>query len=296
MEHHSHQHGSHEGVDSAAMAELLDLDADVLHSYLFDVTAWVRRQAADMPCRRILDLGAGTGTGTIALAQRFGGADVIAVDKSEERLTRVRAKALDLGLADRVRTVRADLDVAWPAIEPVDVVWASNSLHEMADPDRVLKDAFATIHPGGLLAVAEMDSPPRFLPDDIGLGQPGLEARYRDALEQERANSQPHLGPDWSQHLDQSGFAILAKRTFTIDLTAPHPAATGRYARAYLRRIRPVLEGRMATDDLTTLDTLIDSDGPDGVLHRSDLIVRGTRTAWIARRGSPPRRPCAARP
>ncbi len=282
--HHNHHHGAHEGVGSAAMAQLLDLDADVLHSYLFDVTTWVRRQAADIPRRRILDLGAGTGTGTIALAHRFGGADVIAVDKSAELLTHVRAKALDLGLADRIRTVRADLDAEWPAIEPVDVVWASNSLHEMAHPDRVLKDVFATIHPGGLLAVAEMDSPPRFLPDDLGLGRPGLESRCRGAVENEQANSEPNLGSDWGPHLEQAGFAALAKRSFTIDLTSPHSASTGRYAQAYLRRIRPMLEGRMASDDLTTLDVLIESDGPDGVLHRSDLIVRGTRTAWIARR------------
>jgi ubiquinone/menaquinone biosynthesis C-methylase UbiE len=284
MEHHNHHHGPHEGVDSAAMARLLDLDADVLHSYLFDVTTWIRRQATDIPRRRILDLGAGTGTGTIALAQRFGEADVIAVDKAEELLTHVRAKALDLGFADRIRTVQADLDVAWPSIEPVDVVWASNSLHEMADPDRVLKDVFATLHPGGLLAVAEMDSPPRFLPDDIGLGRPGLESRCHDALEQGQANSEPRLGPDWGPHLEQSGFTILAKRIFTIDLTPPHSTSTGRYAQAYLCRIRPMLEGRMATDDLAALDTLIDSDGPDGVLHRNDLVVRGTRTAWIARR------------
>jgi ubiquinone/menaquinone biosynthesis C-methylase UbiE len=282
--HHNHRHdGPHEGADSAAMAELLDLDADVLHSYLFDVTTWIRRQATDT-LRRILDLGAGTGTGTIALAQRFGGADVIAVDRSEEMLTHVRAKALELGFADRVRTVQANLDVAWPTIEPVDVVWASNSLHEMADPDRVLKDVFATIHSGGLLAVAEMDSPPRFLPDDIGLGRPGLESRCHDALEQEQANSESHLGPDWGPHLEQTGFAILAKRTFTIDLTPPHPTSTGRYAQAYLRRIRPMLEGRMATEDLITLDKLLASDGPDSLLHRNDLIVRGTRTAWLARR------------
>jgi ubiquinone/menaquinone biosynthesis C-methylase UbiE len=283
MQHQDHhQHGPHEGAGSAAMAQLLDLDADVLHSYLLDVTTWVRQQAADIPRRRILDLGAGTGTGTIALAQRFGGADVIAVDSSAEMLARIQAKALDLGLADRIHAVQADLDVAWPAIEPVDVAWASNSLHEMTDPDRVLKNIFATIRPGGLLAVAEMDAPPRFLPDDIGLGRRGLESRCHDALKQQQASPKPQLGPDWGPHLEQGGFAILGKRTFTIDLAPPHPAATGRYARAYLRRIRPVLEGAMAADDLAALDTLIDSDGPDGVLHRNDLTVRGTRTAWIA--------------
>jgi hypothetical protein len=77
---------------------------------------------------------------------------------------------------------------------------------------------------------------------------------------------------------------MLAKRAFTIGLTPPHPASTGRYARAYLRRIRPVLEGRMATEDLTTLDRLLAGDGPGSLLHRNDLIVRGTRTAWLARR------------
>jgi ubiquinone/menaquinone biosynthesis C-methylase UbiE len=281
---HHHPHGPHEGAGSASIAELLDLDADVLRCYLFDVTTWIGQLAADIPPRRVLDLGAGTGTGTIALAQCFAGADVIAVDKAGEMLTRVRDKALEAGLADRVRTVQADLDVAWPAIKPVDVAWAANSLHEMADPDRVLKEVFDAIHPGGLLAVAEMDSPPRFLPDDIGLGRPGLESRCHDVLEQEQASPEPHPGPDWGRHLERSGFAILTRRTFTISLTPPHPASAGRYARAYLLRIRPVLGGRMAADDLAALDTLIDSDGPDGVLHRDDLVIRGTRTAWAARR------------
>ncbi len=51
----------------------------------------------------------------------------------------------------------------------------------MSDPDRVLADVFATIRPGGLLVVAEMESFPRFLPDDIGFGHPGLEARCHAA-------------------------------------------------------------------------------------------------------------------
>jgi SAM-dependent methyltransferase len=276
--HHGHQHGPSE------LAELLDLDAEVLHAYLADVIAWVGQQAAGLPRRRVLDLGAGTGTGTIALARRFGEAEVIAVDQSAELLARIRSRAEGLGLAGRIRTVQADLDQAWPAIVPVDVAWASNFLHELASPGRVLTDAFAAIRPGGLLAVAEMDAPPRFLPDDLGLGRPGLEARCHDALEPEQAGSPPRPGPDWGPRLEQAGFALLAQRTFTIDLRPPLPAGAGRYARAYLRRIRPMLEGRMDAGDRAALDTLIDGDGPGGLLHRRDLSVRGTRTAWIARR------------
>jgi SAM-dependent methyltransferase len=284
MENPHHQHHPATEPDWAAMAELLDLDADVLHSYLSEVTDWVRELAAVMPRRRILDLGSGTGTGALALVQRFDGADVIALDISAHLLDRCKAKARNLGVADRIRTVQADLDAAWPTIDTVDLVWASNSLHHMADPDRILTEVFATINPGGLLAVAEMDSFPRFLPDDVGLGRPGLEARCHAALAEGMAGEVPHLGSDWGSRLNKAGFTIEAERTFAIDLTAPLPAFTGRYAQASLRRIRSGLDGRMSTDDLATLDTLINSDGPDGVLERNDLTVRTTRTVWVARR------------
>jgi ubiquinone/menaquinone biosynthesis C-methylase UbiE len=283
--HHHHDghlhHGPPGGGHPAGLAELLDLDAEVLHAYLDEVTTWVERLAGDSP-RRILDLGAGTGTGTVALAQRFGQADVIAVDKSEEMRARVRDKAVAAGFADRVSAVQVDLDTAWPAVEPVDLAWAASSLHEMADPGQVLANVFGALRPGGLLAVAEMNAPPRFLPDDIGLGRPGLESRVLAIVQQVQANWNPH--PDWAPHLEQAGFAMLGQRTFTIDLPPPHPAAVGRYARTYLRRIRPVVESKLSAADLTALDTLLASDGPASLTRRTDLVVRGARTAWAARR------------
>jgi SAM-dependent methyltransferase len=287
MGNHHHHHDQHQPAgetDEAAMAELLDLDAEVLHSYLSEVTAWIHELAADLPSRRILDLGSGTGTGTFALLSRFAEADVIALDISEQLLHHLRDKARVLGVADRVHTVQADLDAAWPAIDPVDLVWASSSLHHMADPDRVLTEVFAALRPAGLLAVVEMDSFPRFLPDDLGLGRPGLEARCHAALAEGRAAELPHLGSDWGARLSQAGFTIEAERPFAIDLTPPLPASTGRYAQASLRRSRSSLDGRMSAGDLAALDTLLDSDGPDGVLQRDDLTVRTARTVWVARR------------
>ena len=218
------------------------------------------------------------------MRQRFELADVVALDKSAQLLDRLTGKARDLGVADRVRTIQADLDAAWPTIDAVDLVWASSALHHMADPDRVLTEGFAAIHPGGLLAVVEMDSFPRFLPDDLGLGQPGLEARCHAILADRRADELPHLGSDWGSRLSQAGFTIEAERPFDIDLTPPLPAATGRYAHASLRRIRSSLDDRIAAADLATLDTLLDSDGPDGLLQRDDLTVRTARTGWVARR------------
>jgi SAM-dependent methyltransferase len=266
------------------MAELVDLDAEVLHGYLSDVMAWVGELAAGQPRRRILDVGSGTGTGALTLARRFEAADVTAVDVSAEMLARLGDKARDLGVAGRVRTVEADLDGAWPDVGLVDLAWASASLHHMADPDRVLGDIFGALNPGGLLVVAEIEGFPRFLPDDVGFGRPGLEARGRAALAEERAEELPHLGADWGPRLRQAGFAIVGERHFGIDLKPPLPAAAGRYAQACLRRLRSRLDGRLDADDLAALDTLIDSDGPDGVLQRGDLTVRAERDVWVGRR------------
>ena len=279
--HHHDQHGPAGGSGEAALAELVDLDAEVLHSYLSGVIDWIHELAAAPPPRRILDLGSGTGTGALALARRFEGADVIAVDLSAPMLGRLRGKARELGVDGRVRAVQADLDAGWPATGPVDLVWAANSLHHMADPDRVLAQAFAALRPGGLLAVAEMDSFPRFLPADLGRG---LEERCHAVLAGGLAHEVPHLGADWGPRLRQAGFTSQARRAFAIDLRSPLPAAAGRYAQAALGRIRSSLDGRISDGDLAALDTLLDGDGPGSLLRRDDLSVRTTRTVWVARR------------
>ncbi len=277
-------HAPHEQAeDDTDLAAMLDLDAEVLRGYWTDVLAWVRRDAPSC-CRTILDLGAGTGTGTIPLAQRFADVEVVAVDSSAAMLERIRGKALDLGLGPRVRTLEADLDGAWPAVGPVDVTWASMSLHHLADPDRVLRDVFAATRPGGLMAVVEMAEPVRFLPDDVGLGRPGLEIRCLEALVSEHSHALPELGADWAPRLETAGFTIIGERTMVIDLVAPNPAAAARYAELWLGRLRSGLADRLAGDDLETIATLIDSDGPLSLRRRTDLRIRGTRSVTLARR------------
>jgi SAM-dependent methyltransferase len=282
---HGHGHGPHrhshgDEADSAALAEMLELDAEVFGPYLADVVDWVH-ELAPAPTRRVLDVGAGTGTGSLALARRFADADVLALDLSADLLARLHDKARDLGVADRVRTVQADLDAAWPAVDPVDVAWAANSLHHLADPDRALAAVLAALRPGGLLAVAELDSFPRFLPDEVG---DGLEARCHAMVAEEMAEELPHLGSDWGARLRAAGFTVEAERTFTIELTPPLPAATGRFARTWLGRLRSGLDGRLSAEDAAALDALVDGHGPGSVLRRDDLAVRTARTVWAARR------------
>jgi SAM-dependent methyltransferase len=285
-----HEPGGHSEADEAGLAEVLDLDAEVLHSYLAEVTGLLAELTAAAPPQRLLDLGSGTGTGTLALLRQFKGADVTAVDLSASMLRRVTDKVGAAGIAaDRVRTVRADLDEAWPEdLGPVDLVWASASLHHLADPDRALAELLAALESGGLLAVAEMDASPfpRFLSEEVeaALGRPGLEERLHAAVADQHASDVPYLGDDWGARLAAAGFAVEAERRFDIRLTAPLPAATGRYAQASLRRLRDHLQDRLSTEDLTALATLLDGDGPESILRRDDLTVVAVRTLWVARK------------
>ncbi|MBC6465869.1 class I SAM-dependent methyltransferase [Actinomadura alba] len=256
------------------LAEMLDLDADVLHEFHRDVITWV---GSVTPARsRIIDLGAGTGTGALALARQLPDAEVVAVDVSESMLEHLRHKASALGVADRIHTVQADLDQLWPPLSPADLVWASASLHHMADPGRALTQALATLRPGGALVVTELDSFPRFLPDEAGAA---LEDRCHDALAEIRAEAGMHMGEDWGARLAEAGFIVEAERHFDIALQPPLPAATGRYAQVSLQRMRHGLDGRLDAGDLAALDALA-----AGVPGRDDLTVRATRTVWLARR------------
>jgi hypothetical protein len=146
------------------------------------------------------------------------------------------------------------------------------SLHEVADPDRVLADAYATLHPGGLLALLEIDGPVRFLADD-----------WADGLES-RLASFPQHQQDWSGRLEKAGFEPVERRTFDIALAPPHPPAVGRYAHSWFSHLRSSLAGTLGPQDAARLDELVDPHGPGSVLHRDDLVVRGRRSGWVVRR------------
>jgi SAM-dependent methyltransferase len=256
------------------LAEILDLDADVLHEHHHEVITWI---ASQVPGRaRVIDLGAGTGTGTLALARQLTDAEVVAVDVSEPMLEHIQRKALALGVADRVRAVQADLDGPWPALGPADLVWAAKSLHHVADPARALSQARTTLRPGGVLAVTEIGSFPRFLPDQAGAA---LEERCHAALADIRAEAGMHMAEDWGARLAEAGFTVEAERHYDIVLPPPPTTAARRYAQVSLQRARHGLDGRLSASDLTALDAAV-----AGLPGRDDLTVRTSRTVWLARR------------
>jgi SAM-dependent methyltransferase len=289
-EHATHQHGAHEhgahehgGPDEEALTELLDLDGEVLAGYLDQATAWIAANA-EPPLTRVVDLGAGTGTGTFALLRRFPEARVTAVDLAPDRLTRLRHRACELGLDGRVDVVAADLDQAWPELGPADLVWTSMALHHVADPDQALTRILGLLRPGGALVVAEtsaLESFPRFLPAGA---ESGLEDRLHHLLVGRLGQQVPELGADWGARLTAAGFDVTASRTFAVTLEPPLPPQAGRYAQLTLDRLRSGLGDGLDPADQQALAALVADEGPDSVRHRADLTVRATRLAWLARR------------
>jgi SAM-dependent methyltransferase len=272
---------THDHHAPAGFAEMLDLDGEALHEYWTAALDFVSRAAPAGP-ERVLDLGAGSGVGTIALAQLFPAAEVTAVDVADELLDRIRGKAAHLGLTDRIRTLCADLDAEWPVTGQVDVVWASMSMHHLADPDRVLADLLSAIRPGGVVALAEFSEELRFLPDDLGFGRPGLEARCLAFVSHELAHELPHLGADWAPKLQAAGFGSVHEREFSIDVPG-QSAAARRYAQLWLQRLSTGLADRLDADDRAALGRLTEEHDAESVLQRSDLRIRGTRTVTIGR-------------
>ncbi|MFF6904808.1 class I SAM-dependent methyltransferase [Streptomyces sp. NPDC012389] len=271
--------------DHRGEAEILDLDAQVLAEHLTALTEWLPVQA---PPRRIVDLGCGTGTGTFALLDRFPEAHITAVDTSAAHLQRLREKACARGTDGRVRTVQADLDAAdWPDLGTPDLVWASASMHHMADPGRALRQVHDLLAPGGLFAVVELSGFPRFLPADAPEERPGLEERCHEASDRFHAEHVPHRGADWGPKLTKAGFTVEAERAITVNTADTDPSrseAVGAYALGSLRRLRHSVADALAPEDLAALDRLLDTGGPGSLLRRDDLAVRTERTVWAARR------------
>ncbi|GAB88927.1 putative methyltransferase [Gordonia rhizosphera NBRC 16068] len=258
------------------MATVLDLDAVVCGEYLTDIPDQIAERIVEP--RTIVDLGSGTGTGTLALARRFPTARVVALDNSSDLLTRVAGAAADAGLADRVTITTADLDAALPSgLTDVDVVWASSTLHHFADPDALLRSVYRALRPGGILAAVEIDELPTFLA--AGSGGHEMELRLRSAM----ADGGWNAHPDWAGTITAAGFELVETRIVVTD-PADTPERTADYAVAWLTHARSGLAESLTASERAALDALLSDDDPTSLRRRDDLALHARRIAWIARR------------
>ncbi|MES9525432.1 class I SAM-dependent methyltransferase [Streptomyces capoamus] len=295
MAHHHHDtghghgrgHGHGTDIDWNELGPLLESQAELFRPAHEQAMAWLGREVAEPGL--IVDARSGPGVVSCLFAEAFPGARVVAVDATAPLLERARARAARQGVAGRFDTLAGELPGVLHRLDrPADLLWAGRSLHHLGDQRAALTAFAERLAPGGTLALLEGGLPSRFLPRDIGVGRPGLQARL-DALEEEwfarmRADLPGSVAEteDWPALLAAAGLGHTRTRTFLLDLPAPASDRARAYVTAHLSRLRDGVGDALDAEDRATLDRLLDPLDPASVHVRPDVFVLGAYTVHTA--------------
>lgn len=290
--HHQHGHGHGDGdedsdIDWAAMASHLESQAELLTPVYERAMAWLAKEVTEPGL--IVDAGSGPGVVSCLFAEAFPGARVMAVDVTEPLLERARDRAARQGVGDRFGTLAGELPGVLDELDyPADLLWASRSLHHLGDQRAGLAAFAARLAPGGTLALLEGGLPSRFLPRDIGIGRPALQARLDVVQEEWFARMRADLPgavaetEDWPALLAAAGLKHTRTRSFLLDLPAPATDRARAYVAATLSWIRDAAVDALDADDRATLDRLLDPADPASVHQRPDVFVLSAYTVHTA--------------
>jgi ubiquinone/menaquinone biosynthesis C-methylase UbiE len=117
------------------------------------------RNGVDTTARRWLELGAGRGAFTLALADLLGPAsEIVAVDRDAGDLTALGATMARRFPETNLTTVVADFGRALPVDPGFDGLLAANALHFARDPAAVIDGVRPLLRPGARIVVVEYDS------------------------------------------------------------------------------------------------------------------------------------------
>lgn len=279
-----------EEADWQALADQIELEGELLLGLVTDSIKWAceLRGRDAPPVRRVLDIGSGPGVGTCELARLFPDAHVVAVDGSPAMLDRTTQRAAAHDLGGRISTLLAELPDGLDGLDPADLIWASMSLHHVGDEVAALRVLRDLLGPSGVIATAERAEPMAVLPDTFDIGTPGFSQRL-DHAEAEWFAAMRHGLPgavgssDLPSMFEAAGLEVLGSRLARLRLAAPLPDQARRMVQGHLHEVRVHLGDLLDEDDLRTLDVLIDTDDPRGVMHRPDVFVASSRQIHIAR-------------
>ena len=174
---------------------------------------------------RILDLGCGDGALTEKLVAA--GAEVVAVDASEEQVAAARARGLD------ARVARGE---ALPFAAEFDAVFSNAALHWMRDADAVLSSVHRALRPGGRF-VGEMGGAGNVAAIRAALadavGRRGIDGRALDLLFLPTAEQ-------YRARLETNGFVVRTIALFARPTPLPGELSAWleTFAQSFLRAVR----------------------------------------------------------
>ncbi|TQM80914.1 methyltransferase family protein [Saccharothrix saharensis] len=291
----------HDGIDWSSRLTFLR-QADELDAESRRVVA--RRLVRALPDQpTVLDVGCGAGGMSVALVEALtarGGGTVVLVDGTPELLdaatTAARSAATygtDTTTATvRVRPVLADLAAERPVdlAGPAQLVWASNVVHHLPDQRAAVLGVIEAVAPGGWLALAEGGLSGRFLPYDLGVGEPGLQDRLSAARAEwfvrmrENTTGSVRLSGGWNLVLSEGGLVDVTAFSYLVDHPAPPKQAVRDWAVNQLMWYEEVAGDALHPADRRTVRQLLDPQDPAFLGLRDDVFLLTANTVYVGRK------------
>ncbi len=265
---HNHKH--------TGTSAFLDLSDRFFAPLDRDIVAWLQLA----PGSRVLDAGCGGGGMTRLLAQAVGpDGEVFGLDANAELIEWNRSQVKDTDVARQIHFQEGDVLHLPFEDATFDLVWCSRVIHGLSDQVAGVRELARVVRPGGRVVLREGGLAPRFLPVDVGLGDPGLEGRLEVAHTLHFANWRASLPNGvaypygWSHMLREVGLNPVLPKSFLHEFTSPFDASQKDYLASRLSGYlhHPGHEQWLSTRDMSTLEQLLDPVSPQYVFARDDL-------------------------
>ena len=130
------------------LSEILFL-GDVNSAFLNEVSHIIRGDEV------ILDVGAGSGYFSLAIAERLTRGKVICLDLSEEMLHRLESVADKKGLSDRIQILKGEASSIKLSDGSVDLAVSNGVFHELSEPASCLREMVRVLKPDGWVIVTD---------------------------------------------------------------------------------------------------------------------------------------------
>ncbi|RKN33855.1 class I SAM-dependent methyltransferase [Micromonospora musae] len=261
--------------------------------------AWyltIARELVGPADRLAVDVGCGAAGMALAIARMVACGQVVAVNGHPAVVDLAQDHIRNAWSDPRIRVeVRhADIRHDEPALRetldrPADLVWASAAVHHLGDQQAAISTLASLLAPGGRLALAEGGLPEQHLPWDVGLGDPGLEARLQSAQDRwftrmradlPGSRRMPYGG---TEALRRAGLSPVTTRTTLHEQPSPLHDTARRAVLAHLSRrvgwLRPT--GLLSAGDLDAWDCLLEPADEQWLRHRGDLFRLSARSVHV---------------
>jgi arsenite methyltransferase len=241
------------------------------------------------PGETVLDLGSGGGIDVLLSAKRVGpSGKAYGLDMTDDMLALARENQKKAGV-DNVEFLKGEIENIPLPDNSVDVIISNCVINLSADKDRVLREAFRVLKPGGRFAVSDVVVRGK-VPEDIRKNMLLWVGCIAGALEDDQYAAKLATAGFQGIEIEPTRvYSIEDARTFLsgqgIDVDAIAPAVDGKFMSAFIRAMKPAKAARRPTIQIFD-PALCCSTGVCGADVDQALVSFSADAAWAKLNGA----------